>query len=55
MVGSYYLTQKTKPYSPVLAGLNRLGYKQLVQIIRKEQPEAIILHSLGSAPVVGHS
>nr|WP_246362794.1 glycosyltransferase [Paenibacillus alba] len=53
---SYYLTQKPNPYSPVLAGLNRLGCRQLVNIIRKEQPDAIInTFPYGSAPVVGHS
>ncbi|OCT12256.1 hypothetical protein A8709_30950 [Paenibacillus pectinilyticus] len=39
---SYYLTQRNKTYSPVLAGLNRLGTKQLLEIIQKEKPDGII-------------
>ncbi|MGQ7887537.1 MGDG synthase family glycosyltransferase [Paenibacillus sp. WC2504] len=39
---SYYLTQKNNAYSPVLAGLNRLGIKQLFEIIKREKPDGII-------------
>lgn len=53
---SYYLTQKTNSYSPVLAGLNRLGTKQLFDIIKKEKPDGIInTFPYGTSPVVSKS
>ncbi|SDN68431.1 processive 1,2-diacylglycerol beta-glucosyltransferase [Paenibacillus sp. yr247] len=54
---SYYMTQKTSSHSSsVLAGLNRLGSKQLLKIISKEQPDAIInTFPYGAAPAVGRS
>lgn len=50
---SYYLTQRNNAYSPVLAGLNRLGTKQLVEIIQREQPDGVInTFPYGASPIV---
>ncbi|BFT69716.1 MGDG synthase family glycosyltransferase [Paenibacillus sp. P36] len=50
---SYYLTQKNNAYSPVLAGLNRLGTKQLFEIIQREQPDGVInTFPYGASPIV---
>lgn len=53
---SYYLTQKNNAYSPVLAGLNRLGTKQLYEIIQREKPDGIInTFPYGASPTVSKS
>lgn len=50
---SYYLTQKNNAYSPVLAGLNRLGIKQLCKIVKREKPDGIInTFPYGASPFV---
>lgn len=53
---SYYLTQKNNAYSPVLAGLNQLGTKQMFEIIQREKPDGIInTFPYGASPTVSHA
>jgi processive 1,2-diacylglycerol beta-glucosyltransferase len=53
---SYYLTQENNAYSPVLAGLNRLGTKQMFEIIQREKPDGIInTFPYGASPTVSKS